>query len=332
MPESMPWRAKNARMLLSVKGEKMTREDLLDPLMQKQDSLCALRIIEACKERKGDLSLLDRWAVHIMRIVPGAEGGIFELDNCQLVCIECHWQHDDNMPNSKRPDLYAAFKMYRLWVVIEGDLRRRIKSLQGMAANTTKSPYLSARSAISLQNLHHVAEEERSTADKELKSLVHAQPEWEAYLKDAPGAGVVISAFLLSKIDLDLATTVSKVWRFLGYDPTEEYNPGKGKMKSVLYAGLSISLIRMDPPSPYRPMYDMLRDKELSNGKKVSHGGAIKRIIKLWLSHWWETAQKYRGTYPREPWITAQGDEHEFVPATEFGWPEVAEVAEKVLA
>lgn len=281
----------------------MAKENLVAFHMERQDSKCAI-----CGT---DLTELERWAIRVDRYPKrGEDGGAYTEDNTRLICLECDWELEGNKPNSPRPRLRAAYDRYKMHNQLAGDFLRRIKAMSGQLANTTRAPY---KDPSELLDPYDFFVEQEKESKKDLEILVRAQPEWEGFFKDAPYVKELTAAFLLSHIDINKATTPSKIWRYLGLDPTEKYNPGKGKMRAPLYAALSIALIRKD--GPYRPKYDEYKERG------VSHGGAIRRLIKLWLSHLYETWRQFAGLYVRPPYDHRDGTE--CVTATEFGWPKI---------
>lgn len=291
----------------------MDKGHLVEFHMQRQGGRCAI-----CGE---DITQMDRWALRVDRILRGEDGGTYVPENTQLICLDCDWSKEGNAPASPRPKLRAAYDRYRLYLHLYGDFVRRQKAISGQAKNTSRSPYFDPAELLEPIELFGSSV---ASAEKELKRVVREQPEWTGFMKGSPGLGEPTAGFLLSHIDIRKADTVSKVWRYLGLDPTEPYNPGKGKMRAPLYAALSISLIRKD--SLYRQDYDGYRSRDVTKKDgtiaKMSHGGAIRRLIKLWLSHLWETWRRYEGLPVRDPYIVAENPVHQFIPAKDRGWPE----------
>jgi hypothetical protein len=78
--------------------------------------------------------------------------------------------------------------------------------------------------------------------------------------------------------------------------------------------------------SPYRAVYDQAKEYyELNRPdwtKAHRHNAAMRKMIKMWLSHLWEVWRKLEGLPTREPYIIGrEGHEHYHTPQ-EFGWPE----------
>jgi len=287
----------------------MSRQDLFIQLLERQTGKCAI-----CGEALPE----DRWACHIDRYpVRGEEGGKYVADNTRLICLECDFELEGNAPNSVYPVITSAYRTFKLWQQLEGDFKRRINAYLGQLKNTTRSPYITEETLLELE--HH-AEEFASMAKlakKRMDGLVRETGEWEAFMKDAPGVGENLAGFLLAQIDISKAKHASSLWKYFGYDPTEPYNPGKGQMKSALFAALSISVCTRKNGNPYRAIYDRYKAQE------VSHGGAVRRVIKIWLAHLWETWRKYADLPVSEPWITENTDHSHVYRAEDYGWPEI---------
>lgn len=279
----------------------MAKEHLYEELFERQEGACAI-----C-----NLELSDRYMTQIDRIIPGKEGGKYVLENCQLIHLKCDWEKEGNAPNSPHPELAAVYRTYKMWQDEHGRMDRKIRAYSGDLQGTTRSPYIDAYTLAELVAFRDVFEQRKKEAEKKLKGMVRGIP-FTKVITDAPGGGELVAAFLLSKVDIRKADTVSALWKYFGYDPTEKYNPGKGRMKSNLYAGLSITLIRKD--GPYRQDYDRFRSRDLG------HGQALLRVIKLWLSHLWDQWRRFEGLPVSEPYAHAQLGHAGFVSAEMRGW------------
>ena len=286
----------------------MSRQDLYTSLLEQQNNTCAI-----C----GDTLPDDRWACRIDRHpVRGEDGGQYVLDNTRLICLDCDFELEGNAPNSLYPMITTAYRSFKLWQQLEGDFRRRIKAYLGQLKGTSRSPYATEDTLLELEYHANRFHDKMKSAEKRMNTLVRDTDEWQAFMKDAPGIGETLAGFLLAKLDMSKARHASSLWSFFGYDPTEDYNPGKGQMKAVLYSALSISVCtRKD--SPYRKIYDRYK------AEGVSHGGAVYRVIKIWLTHLWATWRKFEGLPTSSPYIIEHGGhEHEYL-AEDFGWPDV---------
>jgi len=286
----------------------MSKEHLFDPLYEAQEGKCAL-----CKEE-----LTDKYYSRIDRIIPGRDGGKYELDNCQLICLPCDWKKEGNAPNSPYPMLAAAYRTYKMWQTMAGSMDRKIRAYTGDIAGTTASPYIDGYTLSELMELRDYYKGKEKESKTRTNHIVRELPEWDGFMKDAPGCAEILAAHLLSKVDIRKAETVSALWKFFGYDPgnaagVKGRNPGLGAERAPIYAALSISVCTRKA-SPYRRIYDTYKAKE------ISHGGSVKRVIKLWLSHLWATWREFEGLPVTAPYANNHLGHDGFYDAKEFGW------------
>lgn len=285
-----------------------TKKHLFDPLMEKQDGKCAECGVE----------ITDRYMTHIDRIVRGEDGGKYVIENCRLICKPCDWTKEGNAPNSPKPQLASAYRIYKMWQDMAGSTERKLKAYRGEVKGKTASPYFDDFTLGELDETLLYFQGQEHDAELRLKHAVRKEPEWE-FMKLCPGMGEITAAHILSHIDINKADTVSALWRYFGFDPTEKYNPGKGAdLKSPLYAALSICLIRT--ASPYRADYDKYKAR-LSTDDHSGHGQALHRCIKLWLSHLWETWRQWAELPIQVPYANNHLHHTNFIPATDRGWP-----------
>lgn len=283
----------------------MSRQDLYDYHYDEQRGFCAI-----CGEK-----LPDRYHTEIDRYpTRGEDGGSYTEANTRLICLQCSWQLEGNEPNSVYPEITAAYRTFKMWQDLAGSMRRRMLAFQGDLKETSRSPYMDGATLAELDELATYFEEQQKTHSKRMRALVRETDEWEAFLKEAPGCGETLAAFLLAQLDISKAKHASSLWAYFGYDPSEDYNRGKGQLKSVLYAALSISVCTRKT-SPYRHIYDRFKDEE------VSHGGAVLRVIKIWLAHLWDNWRRHAGLPVSEPWVTENTEHSHVYRAADYGWP-----------
>lgn len=288
----------------------MSKEHLFEPLYESQNGECAI-----CEE-----PLPDRYGTRIDRIVPGKDGGKYELSNCRLICLPCDWEKEGNAPNSPHPMLAAAYRTYKMWQVMAGGMDRKIKAYSGDIKGTTASPYIDGYTLTELMELRDYYKGKEKEAKKRTNHTVRELPEWKGFMKDAPGCKEILAAKLLSEVDIRKAETVSALWKFYGFDPANAMrkgnkgrNPGLGNKRAGIYAALSISVCTRKA-SPYRRIYDGYKAKD------VGHGGALLRTVKLWMSHLWATWRKFEGLPVTAPYANNHLGHTGFYDANEFGW------------
>ena len=282
-------------------------QHLYDYHFEKQNGKC-----DECGE-----DLVSRFTSRLRRIVPGREGGKFTIENTRIICLICEWKLEGTTPDSPNPLLKTVYRSFKRFQIDYGRLDRIIRAATGDIKGTTPSPYMDAETlAILLADLELYWKRVK-LVKKALVKMVREQPEWKAFMADAPGMGEITAAYLLSLVNIAKAKSVSALWKFFGFDPanaagTDGRNPGLGQLRAPLYAGLSITLIRKD--SPYREHYDAWKTKG------VSHGGALRRIMKLWLSHLWVTWRTFEGLPVTKPFVHDKLDHTTYYSPSDYGW------------
>lgn len=152
------------------------------------------------------------------------------------------------------------------------------------------------------------------------------------YLTRIKGIGKGLAAKLVSAIDIEEADTVSALWRYAGYAVIdgEREKPTKGeklhynsRLKSTCYL-CATSFLKCN--SPYRKIYDSAREYYEANHsdwtKGHQHNAAMRKMIKIFLSHLWEQWRELEGLPIRDAYSFEKlGHTHKFE-RVEFGWHE----------
>jgi hypothetical protein len=169
-------------------------------------------------------------------------------------------------------------------------------------------------------------------ADEDIKDLVTGMPIIDAMVA-VKGVGYLLAAKVVAMIDIERADTVSALWRYAGYgvNDGEREKPVKGeklhyniRLKTTCYL-IGSSFLRSN--SPYRQVYDDAKVFYEANRpdwtKAHRHQAAMRKMIKLWLSHTWQVWRKLEGLPTRELYVQEKlGHQHIRQPQ-EFGWPQV---------
>jgi len=281
---------------------------IYDELLENQGGRCVI-----CTEE-----LTDRYHTHIDRIIPGEDGGAYVLENCQLICLKCEWEKEGITPDSKYPELRALYNAYRFFQNEYRSSERRLMAYDGDIKGTTKSPYVTADVREALIGHQAFTFERFKVAESELKKTTRKMGEWKGFMKDAPCMSEITAAYLLSHVDIAKAKYPSSIWHFFGFTPKDSAgvkgrNPGKGRLRAPLWAALGMSLIRKNG-NPYRSIYDTYRAKEVKDKQ------ARFRVIKLWLSHLWDTWRRFEGLPVTEPYANNHLGHDGFYDPSKFGW------------
>lgn len=54
---------------------------------------------------------------------------------------------------------------------------------------------------------------------KDIEKIVKADPLWDAFFDGVKGCGILMSAAIMAEVDIEKATTVSKLWQYAGLNP-----------------------------------------------------------------------------------------------------------------
>jgi hypothetical protein len=100
---------------------------------------------------------------------------------------------------------------------------------------------------------------------KELAKAVHLHPLWKPFLSEVKGCGEAMAAVIISEFDINIATTVSKLWAFSGLAPGRDRKvkgqkcPFNQFLRSKLCGVLGPSFLKSN--SPYRQFYDDMKHR-----------------------------------------------------------------------
>lgn len=144
------------------------------------------------------------------------------------------------------------------------------------------------------------------------------------------GVGMMLAAKVVCMIDIEQSDTVSALWRYAGWGVVngEREKPVKGeklhynrRLKSTLYL-VGTSFLRSN--SPYREIYDSAKEYYVANRpdwtKLHRHRAAMRKMIKVYLSHLWEVWRKMDGLPTRELWVIEHAGHQHYIPPEKFGW------------
>ncbi len=165
--------------------------------------------------------------------------------------------------------------------------------------------------------------------DEDIKDLASEYPIIDEMVA-VKGVGPMLAAKVVAMIDIDRAKTVSALWRYSGYGVTngERDKPTKGEKlkynKRLKQACYLVGGSFLKSNSPYRQIYDSAREYYEANRKDWTlghqHNAAMRKMVKLWLSHLWLTWRSIEGLETNEPYVHSKlGHEHNYTPE-EFGW------------
>lgn len=149
-------------------------------------------------------------------------------------------------------------------------------------------------------------------------------------LVDIKGIGEMLAAQVTCMVDIRRAPTVSSLWKYCGMGVTDGERDKKVKNVPLSYnQGLKtichkIATQFMMNNSPYRQEYDIAKEYYEINRPDWTKGhkdfAAKRKMIKLFLSHLWETWRKIEGLPTTAPYSHDKlGHTHLKTPQ-EYGW------------
>jgi hypothetical protein len=176
-------------------------------------------------------------------------------------------------------------------------------------------------------------EELEKDLDESISDMADEIPIIERMVK-VKGVGKTLAMKIAVMIDIERADTVSSLWKYAGYGVTdgERDRPKTGeklcynkRLKSTCYLVAS-SFLKSN--SPYRAIYDAAREqyenKVDKDGKPWTkahqHNAAMRKMIKIWLSHLWMVWREMEGLPTNKPWVFNENPHHRYITPEEMGW------------
>lgn len=166
--------------------------------------------------------------------------------------------------------------------------------------------------------------------DESIEDLASDIPIIERMIK-VKGVGKTLSMKVATMINIQEADTISSLWRYAGYGVTKDgkaEKPVSGERlhynKRLKTACYLIGSSFLKSHSPYRRIYDEARQYYEINRpdwtKAHKHNAAMRKMIKIWLSHLWMVWREMEGLPVTQPWIADESPHHRIMRPEEFGW------------
>lgn len=172
-------------------------------------------------------------------------------------------------------------------------------------------------------------------AEKEHDDLIEEFASQIAIINHAvnvKGIGLISIAKVVSMIDIEIADTVSSLWRYAGYAVTDE-GKAQRRVKGVKLdynsmlrtACYNIGTGLLKSNSPYRAIYDEAKEIYIGKGwtKMHAHLASIRKMMKIFLQHLWLVWRHLESLPVTDPYIVTVGGhskEHILKPE-DYGWP-----------
>lgn len=167
--------------------------------------------------------------------------------------------------------------------------------------------------------------------DKDIAKIVKDEPIYRE-LSGIKGIGPMLGAKVISMIDIERDSSPSALWRYAGYGvidgQRERPTPGEKlhynkRLKSTLYL-VGSSFLKCN--SPYRRIYDNAKARYTQTKpdwtKLHIHQAAMRKMIKLFLSHLWLRWRTLENLPTRSPYVHEVLEHDTVYEPHEFGWKE----------
>jgi hypothetical protein len=159
--------------------------------------------------------------------------------------------------------------------------------------------------------------QDAQSAERKLARALGAElkgiPVYDEFLSKVKGCGPLMSSVILSEYDIEIATTVSKLWAFTGLAPGRD-KLVKGQkatfnkwLRTKMVGVLASSFLRSG--SEYRKYYDQMKGRlENEEGWKEEekpghrHRAAIRYMVKMFLKDLYVAWRTLDGLPVREPY------------------------------
>jgi len=222
------------------------------------------------------------------------------------------------MANYNRYDLRRVTKtLYDIQ-----DIRKRVEGRLGLKSNGVQKKInvgdgsnLKANINEDVFNLLNVLlafmQNEEKKLTKQQKEMIDDSFPFGTILREQQGIDYKLAGVILSEIDIEEGSTVSKLWRFCGLDPTAKSKKGeKNKYNKFLKTKLvgtfgHMAILRFS--HPYRAVYDARKMRRESQewGERPGHrhNDAIRYAVKMWIANWlYPTWRALEGLPVRPPY------------------------------
>lgn len=79
--------------------------------------------------------------------------------------------------------------------------------------------FIDADGSLFINGIKEDTQKLESQLAKEIQEIVKEEPMWSAFFEGVKGCGILMAAAIMAEIDIEKATTVSKIWQFCGLNP-----------------------------------------------------------------------------------------------------------------
>lgn len=153
------------------------------------------------------------------------------------------------------------------------------------------------------------------------------------HLTALKGIGIITAAKIAGPIDIERATTVSKLWRYAGYsvvDGKREKPVAGEKLHYNRTLKIAVRLAcegMLKAHSPYAEIYGTAKEAfavtHPDATKMHCHNAALGKQAKVFLCHLWERWRKLEGLPVRDIYSIDRLKHEHYITPERFGWPEM---------
>jgi hypothetical protein len=143
------------------------------------------------------------------------------------------------------------------------------------------------------------------------------------------GVGKLLAARLIASIDISRDDTVSSLWRYCGFSTSEGVAERMKKGEKIHYnknikpVCFLIGLSFLKSKSPYASIYYEAKGYYQENRdwtKLHIHFAAMRKMIKVFLSHLWQVWRDLEGLPTSPPYIIGKENHTHYLPPEDYGW------------
>lgn len=211
----------------------------------------------------------------------------------------------------------------------DGIQKTRIQLSNRLAAIESGRDTADSLSLSALQEAHKRFQLNEAEMDKYIAEI-GKEFEIVAMACNVKGIGTLLISRIVGMIDIEIADTVSSLWKYAGYavDENGEGQRRRRGQKSTFNAALKTACYRLavsfiKTNSPYREIYDKAKEEYLSREwtKIHAHTAALRKMTKVFLQHLWITWRTLEGLPVSKPYVHDVGGHTHYITPQEMGWP-----------
>ena len=279
------------------------------------------------------------------RIVPKRDGGTYDQDNIRIVDPTARMILQETY--RKREGKYDELKG------LIDDRSQIIKLLvkigNQILAYKRRTDHPSHLSIEILEEASQAPIRRKKELDKEITSLIHSMKKEDALINatlNIKGVGEITVAHMTAYFNLEEAEYPSSLCSYCGYDKAnhERYikgqSSGGNKTLRAIFYNMATSMIKHKAPYAEKIYYP--EKLKLENSHKITksrntqgklvecmwkdtkaghrHGAALRKMIKIFLHHYWLVGRLILNLPTREPYVQEKLGHKNIITPKDMGW------------